>query len=98
MTAFHYFGSTAYNWATGATRAEVLAKLGRRTGADLLKQHAKAHGGLYVWTCRVPLPADASYDIQNFAPVVPYEAVREFRLQSIKGHSLPIDREDETQC
>ena len=90
--AHHYFGSTAFNWATGSTRAEVLAKLGKATGPNELKLQVKAHGGLYVWTCRVMVPASTPYEIENFAPVgVETTSGREFRIVSTKGYIVPND-------
>lgn len=88
----HYFGSTAFNWATGDTRAEVLAKLGRMTGPNELKLQVKAHGGLYVWTCRVNAPADADYQIENYAPKgVETSNVSESRIVNTKGYIVPND-------
>jgi hypothetical protein len=90
--AHHYFGSTAFNWATGDTRAEVLAKLGRMTGPNELKLQVKAHGGLYVWTCRVNVPEATQYDIESYAPKgVETAAPAEARLVNTKGHVIPND-------
>lgn len=90
--AHHYFGSTAFNWATGATRAEVLAKLGKSTGPNELKLQVKAYGGLYVWTCRVNVPASTPYDIESYAPKgVETSNPVEARLVNIKGHIVPND-------
>lgn len=91
--AYHYFGSTAWNWATGASRAEVLTKLAREAGADLIRRNVKASGGLYAWTVRVNLPADAEYGIENYAPRgVPTECAEAFRIQNTKGHALPLEK------
>lgn len=67
----HYFGSTAFNWAVGATRQEVIDKLakwaGNNTGA-LAAPAVKKSGGLYCWTCKVNAPIDTQYAIEYFAP------------------------------
>lgn len=92
-TTTHYYGSTMFNWACAQTRAEVLAKLARATGAGTIKANLP-HGGLYAWTCEVPLPQTAPYRIDRYAPDgVPYVNVREYNIINIKGHCTPIDWE-----
>lgn len=87
---YHYYGTTCLNWAVGQTQAEVLAKLGRMTGANTLKQQVKANGGMYVWTCIVGAPEKAHYQISNYTPQdVPWCRSREYLLQNTKGHVLP---------
>ena len=90
----HFFGSTAFNWAVGSTREEVLGKLARAAGSDIIKANVKRNGGLYAWTCMVPLPESADYAIHNYAPVnVGACEVQEFNIMYINGASLPITRE-----
>jgi hypothetical protein len=89
----HFFGSTALNWATGATREEVIAKLARVAGADLIKRQVKAHGGLYCWTCRVDVAQSTNYSINNYAPEgVPTAAAQECNLLNTKGKTATIVR------
>lgn len=79
-----YFGSTAYNWATGATRNEVIAKLAKAAGADIIRRNVKANGGLYVWLCKVPI--DGPFDIEFYMPKV--EGLTEkqaYLIQNTKG-------------
>jgi hypothetical protein len=89
---YHYFGSTAFNWAKGQTRAEVLEKLGRMAMANLVKEQVKAHRGLYAWTCRVEAPQSQPYSINEYRPVdMATSKSQAFRIQNIKGHALPDD-------
>lgn len=90
----HYFGSTAYNWATGATRNEVLAKLAKAAGAAAIRRNVEANGGLYVWMCKVPLPIDAPYEIEFYAPKV--EGLTEkqaYLIQNTKGFVTLFEEE-----
>lgn len=64
----HFFASTAFNWAVAPTRREAVEKVARAAGAAIIKGNVKAHGGLYVWTCRVDVPQSARYTIANYAP------------------------------
>lgn len=93
QTDYHYFGSTAFGWTVGATRAEVLKRLGRMAGAARVKDNVRRHGGLYAWTVRVLAPID--YDVRDCARrVVPgTEAAAEFRIQDTRGRALPLDGE-----
>lgn len=89
----HFFGSTAFNWAVADTREEVLRRLARKAGTDAIKRNVKKNGGMYCWTCMVPLPESATYQISNYAPVgVGACEVQEFRIMYINGASLPITR------
>lgn len=89
---FHFYGTTAFGWATGASRAEVLAKLARQAGVTILKHNAKNHDGLYAWTCVVEAPQSAEYAIDFYRPQgVKLAFVREYRIQNVKGHVTPID-------
>lgn len=90
-TTFHYFGSTAFGWRVGQSRAEVIEALARDAGADIIRRNMKPNGGLYVWTCFVPLPQSAPYEIEQFAPTVPYQYGQAFNIVNIKGHVTPID-------
>lgn len=62
---YHYFGSTAFDWATGDTREEVIRRLAGAAGASTIK---RMRAGMYAWTCRVELPGTAAYAIRNYAP------------------------------
>lgn len=62
----HFFGSTAFNWAVGQSRKEVLKALAREAGRDTIKANRIKNGGLYAWTCLVPLPQEATYEIVNY--------------------------------
>lgn len=86
----HYYGTTAFSWATGETRAEVLAKLARVAGSDIIKRNVKSSGGLYAWTVRVNLPQTAGYEIDSYRPVgVPTEKPQSFRIVNTKGYVIP---------
>lgn len=86
----HYFGSTAFDWAVGATREAVIAKLARAAGSDAIKRNVKASGGLYVWTCVVHLPQSAHYDIESYAPVAPRSESQAALITTIKGATVPV--------
>jgi len=89
---FHYFGSTCFHWATGATRQEVLEKLARMAGTETIKKSIKSQGGFYAWTCRVNVPHSADYQISYFKPQgVECVLPQEFNLMNAKGHSLPVE-------
>lgn len=89
----HYYGSTAFHWATAPTRAQVLQDLGRMTGAHELKKYKE---GLTVWTCRVLAPKSAEYRISNYAPQgVETDGVHSFKLMTVKGYCLPMDHKDD---
>lgn len=69
---FHYFGSTAFNWAIGSTRQEVIDKLAKSAGEEsnaLKAANVKVTGGLYCWTCKVHATKDVDYGIEYFQPV-----------------------------
>lgn len=95
---YHFFASTAFNWAIGLTRKEALAKLAKDVGAGIIAKQVKAHGGLYVWTCKVLTPIAQTYDINHYAPSyltvdgkstgvrVPTESHDEFRIVTAKGY------------
>ena len=92
-THHHYFGSTAFNWATGKTRKEVLQKLAKAAPSTAIKAQAK-EDGLYAWTVRVDLPESADYAIEYYQPQgVPMGNAQEFGIMTVKGYSMPIDRE-----
>lgn len=89
---FHYFGSTAFHWATDKTRAEVLTKLARMAGANIVKANTKNLGGLYAWTVRVNVPEESDYDIAGYAPRgVPTEAPAHYRIVNTRGHVVPCE-------
>jgi len=68
--AEHFFASCAFGWATAATRSEALEKLAREywSQTDIRKQQKKGQPGVYLWSCRVPLPESSSYSIDFYAP------------------------------
>lgn len=75
MSDFHYFASHALGWATAETKEDAIEKLWRQfTSGDIRKWLQNAHKsgefGLHFWCCRVPLPADADYRIEYYAPKV----------------------------
>lgn len=91
---YHYFGSTAFNWATGESRAEVLEKLARNAGSTIIKENVKRNKGLYAWTVRVDQCVDLDYQINSYQPQeVPLSNAQEFNIVNTKGHVIPIDRE-----
>lgn len=86
----HYFGSTFSNWATGATRAEVIAKLAKQVRADDMKRAVSSFGGIFVFTCRVDLPERSTYSIDNFRPVgVPMGDNETARIITTRGATAP---------
>lgn len=96
---FHFYATNAYGWAVGRTRTEAIRKLAGDVGATTLKNHVKGKGkGLYVWTCRVALPLEAHYRIENYRPsetpdgkIVGLSQVQEFRIITTRGAVLPND-------
>lgn len=92
---FHYFGSTAFNWATGETRQEVITKLAKQAGTEILKRNVKASGGLYCWTCRVEAPQGTDYEIRYFCPQgVKITQALAVNIQNSKGHVTVIEPKD----
>lgn len=65
---FHFFGSTPFDWATGATRQEVIEKLAKAGSWNLTADKVKKNGGLYAFTVKVLAPQDASYGIACYMP------------------------------
>ena len=91
--ATHIFGSTAFNWAVGATREEVLKRLAAAAGAGIIKANKAKYGGLYAWTCVVDAPQSAHYDIKAYRPVgVPTRDAVEFNLTNAKGAHVILER------
>lgn len=90
--ASHYFGSTAFDWAKAATRAEVLQKLAKAASTATIKENVKHNGGLYAWTVRVMQAQSEPYAIAYYRPEgVPTESPAEFLIQNARGESLPTD-------
>lgn len=97
-TEHHFYGSTFYGWSVGKTRAEVLQKLAREVGGNILKQAISSNGGLICVTCRVMAPIDAAYRISNYVPVdVEADRFQDFRLVSVKGYVVPVEKDDDDQ-
>jgi hypothetical protein len=69
----HFFASHCLGWATAATREEAVEKVVRAFERDIkpaIKNcHKSGEPGWYVWSCEVPLPEDAHYEIEWYAPV-----------------------------
>ncbi|WYW04447.1 hypothetical protein Mudajogi_00002 [Pseudomonas phage vB_PpuP-Mudajogi] len=88
----HYFGSTCFNWATGATRQEVVTKLAKMAGTEQLKRSVKGSGGLYCWTCKVGVPEGTDYQISYFQPQgVPVTDGQNHNIMNVKGHVTLIE-------
>lgn len=84
--AYHFFASNAFAWGVGLTRDEAIANCARGAGADLIKTNVKAHGGMYVWSCRVDVPKSTQYDIANYRPEgVPISTGRHHHVLNVKG-------------
>lgn len=91
---FHFFGSTAFNWAIGSTRQEVLTKLASMAGADIVKRNVKNAGGLYAWTCKVEAPRSTTYEISFYQPAgVPTSDGMEFSIQNKHGHVKLVEKQ-----
>lgn len=65
--AHHYFASCVVGWATAETEDAALLKLLRSISSEA-RTCIKNRGSMYVWTCRVPLPEDAEYQINRYMP------------------------------
>ena len=79
----HYFATTAFYWVVGATRQEAIENMARRFSPEELKHQKKASGGIYTWTCRVALPQNAHYAIENYMPKVNPNEITEVRTFNI---------------
>lgn len=65
---FHFYGSTSFDWATGATRQEVIEKLAKAGSWNLTAAKVKASGPMYAFTVKVLVPQDTSYGIAYYMP------------------------------
>ena len=65
---FHFFGSTPFDWATGATRQEVIEKLAKAGSYNLTAEKVKKYGPMYAVTVKVLAPQGTNYDIAYFMP------------------------------
>lgn len=65
---FHFFGSTPFDWATGATRQEVIEKLAKASSYNLTADKVKRSGGVNAFTVKVLAPKDADYEISFYMP------------------------------
>lgn len=75
MNDFHYFVSHGLGWQVGATLEEAMQKAFCTSFYGdirkwLLNCQKDGKAGIPVFSCRVPLKADASYKIDWFCPVV----------------------------
>jgi len=64
---YHYFASTVFNWVTADTRKEAIEKVARAGGRDT-KRIITNQGSMYAWSCKVPLPQSAHYEIRFYSP------------------------------
>ena len=69
-----YYAANGLGWACSNTLEDAIEKLWHSRYTDVRKWLANAHKagepGLVFWTCRVPLPPDAHYKIDSYAPQV----------------------------
>ena len=65
---FHFFGSTPFDWATGATRQEVIDKLAKAGSYNLTAEKVKKSGGLYAFTVKVLVAESTDYQISYYMP------------------------------
>ena len=70
----HYYACMGFGWNTAKTRREAVNGLIRmfrhefkRIAANQIKDNQP---GAYIWSCEVPLPADAEYKINYYKPEV----------------------------
>lgn len=70
----HYFASCVFGWAVATTREEALEKCLNQFRTDIkrivLNRQKEGSPGFYMWSCKVPLPIEAHYSIDWFAPQV----------------------------
>lgn len=88
MSQFHYYGTTAFDWAVGKSEDEVIKKLARWAGAKTIKLNKSKNGGLFAQVCKVELPQAAHYSINQYLPefIQKEDGVNELR----KGERVPI--------
>lgn len=67
-TTQHFYASTPYTWAVRQTRQEAIDAVAGDIGKATIEGAVKRDGGLWCWTCRVPLPQSAPYEILNYKP------------------------------
>ncbi len=75
MSKFHYFVSHGMGFAVGETLDEAMSKAFCTTyygdmGKWQRNIQKEGRAGIPVFTCRVPLAADAPYEIEWFCPKV----------------------------
>jgi hypothetical protein len=74
MEQQHYYATCAVGWATAETREEALRKLVNSCSPEIRRAtkrlQKEGKPGFYLWSCCVPLPADAHYKIEWYKPVV----------------------------
>ena len=61
---FHFYASNAMEWRTGDDIESVLKKIRKSSKSGHYNDE------LHFWLFYVPLPADASYQINNYVPQV----------------------------
>lgn len=61
----HYFVSSLFGWATDEDRAKAVARC-KRESSNYYTRGKQIQMNIYL----VPLPADASYEIDYYRPVV----------------------------
>jgi hypothetical protein len=68
---YHYFANHALGWVTAdSEEAAIKRLLLENTDPAWVRNCLKAGEPLVLFVCRVPLPADAPYRIEWFAPKV----------------------------
>lgn len=99
VDSFHYFATCALAWATGSTPADAIKKLARSLDPAMIRR-CLSDGGVYVWTCRVELPPNASYSINFYKPEkqddgtpVPLSDACDWALLTAKGTAVPTMRD-----
>lgn len=86
MSKHHYFGSTAYTWRTADTLEEVIKGLAKDLGTQKFKTMKLTGDRQIAYTCKVHLPAGASYEIRSYMPHgVECSEYLDFQLLGVDG-------------
>lgn len=109
MSEQHYYATCAFGWAVAPTRAQAIKDMSSYVGSDLIKRQVNSQKGLYCWSCRVMLPQEATYTVNEYMPYfitkdgkptdkrVPIDRVIEGRVQNVKGHMVVEDHDEEDE-
>lgn len=87
--AFHYYGSTAYDWITGPSREYVAKRLAACAGS-MLTTAVKRGSGIEAVICKVLLPQEATYTIRNYVPFEITERKAEGEKLERTGRKVPL--------